>query len=66
MIESKSDYVAANEQLVQLNQRLKNLQTEFPGTEKGYTKAGVRKLIAKIHEDLAVYEARSEQSEAAK
>ena len=57
MIESANQHAIASEQLIELNARLGKLQEESPGKLKGYTKAGIRKMIAKIHEDLAIYEA---------
>jgi len=50
-----------------LQARLERLQREHPLGENGFTKAGIRKLIARLNEELAVFEgseeARSSQSE---
>jgi hypothetical protein len=35
---------------------LLRLQQDHPAGAKGFTKAGVRKMIARLHEELAVYE----------
>ena len=57
MITTVSEYEIALQQLKELELRLARLQSENAGGKKGYTKAGVRKMIAKIHEELAVHEA---------
>jgi hypothetical protein len=31
-----------------------------PGGSKGFTKAGIRKMIARLHEELAIYEGSQE------
>ncbi len=36
--------------------RLEKLQKDHPIGSKGFTKAGIRKMIARLHEELAVYE----------
>jgi hypothetical protein len=50
-----------------LQARLERLQREHPIGEKGFTKAGIRKLIARLNEELALFEgseeARSSPSE---
>ncbi len=62
MIANPTEYAKAQDELHTLEQRLTGLlQTNPPGS-KGFTKAGVRKLIAQLHEELAIYEG----SEAAK
>ena len=35
---------------------LSRLQQEHPGFEKGLTKAGIRKMIARLHEELGLFE----------
>ena len=57
MIDTVSQYMAAKAELQDLEARLSKLLEENPDREKGYTKAGVRKMIARLHEELAVYEA---------
>lgn len=56
MITNADQYQLAQQELRQLEERLSRLQQEFPLGAKGLTKAGVRKLIARLHEELAVYE----------
>ena len=60
MIANVSDYEKAQEELRDLEQRLARLQQTNPGGSKGFTKAGIRKMIARLHEELAVYEASEE------
>jgi hypothetical protein len=61
MIATPTDYQKAQEELRDLTDRLARLQQSHPAGEKGFTKAGVRKMIARLHEELAVYE-RSEET----
>jgi hypothetical protein len=49
-------YDKAREELRYLEAWLERLHDESPGGEKGLTKAGIRKMIARLHEELAVYE----------
>ncbi len=56
MIGTTDQYHKAQEELRQLEDRLRRLQQEHPLGAKGFTKAGVRKMIARLHEELAVYE----------
>ena len=60
MIASVTDYEKAQEELRDLEARLARLQQAHPGGAKGFTKAGVRKMIARLHEELAVYEGSEE------
>jgi hypothetical protein len=55
VITSEHEYEAAKSELVDLEDRLGRLLSERPG-EKGLVKAGLRKLIARLHEELALYE----------
>lgn len=43
-----------------LEERLNRLQLTNPLGSKGFTKAGIRKLIARLQEELAVYEGSEE------
>jgi hypothetical protein len=61
MISSPSEYEKAREELHALEERLARLQRDHPIGSKGFTKAGIRKMIARLHEELAVYEG-SEQA----
>lgn len=54
MIASATEYQKAEEEIVMLEQRL---QEAHPIGSKGFTKAGIRKMIARLHEELALYEA---------
>ena len=56
MINSTVEYEKAKEELRLLEDRLARLQRKSPMPAKGLTKAGVRKLIARLHEELAVFE----------
>ncbi len=60
MIANVADYEKAQEELRDLEQRLARLQQTNPGGSKGFTKAGIRKLIARLHEEMAVYEGSEE------
>lgn len=60
MISTTTEYEKAQEELRHLSQRLETLQQSHPGGSKGLTKAGVRKMIARLHEELAIYEGSEE------
>jgi CHASE3 domain sensor protein len=60
MIGTIDQYQKAQEELQQLEERLKRLQQDHPLGAKGFTKAGIRKMIARLHEELAVYEGEQE------
>lgn len=60
MIDNASDYQKAQDELASLESRLRNLQQNSGPGEKGFTKAGVRKMIARLHEELAVFEGNEE------
>jgi hypothetical protein len=60
MIETVLDYEKAREELASLESWLADLCRLHPGPVKGLTKAGVRKMIARLHEELAVYEGNRE------
>lgn len=57
MIGSPTEYQKAQEEIGVLEQRLRDLQQTHPIGSKGFTKAGIRKMIARLHEELALYEA---------
>jgi hypothetical protein len=67
VIATEIEYERAESELRDLQTRLERLQREHPIGEKGFTKAGIRKLIARLNEELAVFEgseeARSSPSE---
>ena len=60
MITNTVEYERAEEELRDLQSRLERLQQSNPMGSKGFTKAGIRKMIARIHEELAVYEGSEE------
>lgn len=60
MIANTTDYQKAQEELHDLEQRLERVQQTHPIGSKGFTKAGIRKMIARLHEELAVYEGSEE------
>jgi hypothetical protein len=60
MIHNVTEYDKAQDEIRSLEERLRRLQTEHPIGSKGFTKAGIRKLIARLHEELALYEGSEE------
>jgi hypothetical protein len=56
MIMTATEYEKAQEELRSLEERLSRLQQSHPMGSKGFTKAGIRKMIARLHEELAVFE----------
>lgn len=60
MIANLADYQKAQDDLRVLEDRLCRLQASHPVGSKGFTKAGIRKMIARLHEELAVYEGSEE------
>ncbi len=60
MIANPIEYQKAQEEIRQLEERLERLQQSNPIGFKGFTKAGIRKMIARLHEELAVYEGSEE------
>jgi hypothetical protein len=60
MITTPIEYEKAQAELCDLTDRLARLQQTNPAGSKGFTKAGVRKMIARLHEELAVYEGSEE------
>jgi len=60
MISNAMEYEKAREELRLLERRLEELARSHPIGSKGFTKAGIRKLIARLHEELAVYEGSEE------
>ena len=63
MITTAEEYQKAQDELRQLEERLCRLQKANPLGAKGFTKAGIRKLIARLHEELALYEGSQEVHE---
>ena len=60
MITTTIEYEKAQTELRDLQDRLELLQRDHPVGEKGFAKAGIRKLIARLNEELAVYEGSEE------
>ncbi len=60
MITTTVEYEKAQAELRDLTDRLARLLQSHPAGSKGFTKAGVRKMIARLHEELAVYEGSEE------
>ena len=60
MIADIAEYQKAQEEIDALEVRLRDLRQSHPVGLKGFTKAGIRKMIARLHEELAVYEASQE------
>jgi hypothetical protein len=56
MIATAEEFKKAQEELGRLETWLQKLQQDSPVPAKGFTKAGIRKMIARLHEELAVYE----------
>ena len=63
MITNPSEYKRAEDELRDLEHRLQRLQESHPLGAKGFTKAGIRKMIARLHEELALYEGSEEARE---
>ena len=60
MILSAQEYEAAKEELSYLEGWLSRLQRDHPAPSQGLSKAGIRKMIARLHEELALYEGSQE------
>jgi hypothetical protein len=60
MITTAEEYQKAQDELRQLEERLRRLRQSYPLGAKGFTKAGVRKMIARLHDELALYEGSQE------
>ena len=60
MIANPVEYEKVEQELRDLEARLVRLQQSHPIGSKGFTKAGIRKMIARLHEELAVYEGSEE------
>jgi len=60
VIATEIEYEKAQLELRDLQQRLERLQRDHSIGENGFTKAGIRKLIARLNEELAVFEGSEE------
>jgi hypothetical protein len=57
MINSMADYEEACQELLCRETWLRRLQKEHPAAGEGLTKASIRKMIARLHEELGAFEA---------
>ena len=64
MITNAEQYQKAQEELLQLEDRLRRLHKDHAPGAKGFTKAGIRKMIARLHEELGLYEGSQEAQHA--
>lgn len=60
MIANPIEYKKAEDELRNLQERLDRIQDSHSIGSKGFTKAGIRKMIARLHEELALYEGSEE------
>lgn len=60
MISNATEYAKAQEEIRLLEERLHQLQQAHPIGSKGFVKAGIRKMIARLHEELALFEGSEE------
>jgi hypothetical protein len=60
MISDPNQYEIAQAELRRLEDWLSRLQQEHPHPGKGLTKAGIRKVIFRLREELAMYEGSQE------
>lgn len=60
MIDIPTEYEKAREERRGLEVRLERLQQAHSLGARGFTKAVIRKMIARLHEELAVYDGSEE------
>lgn len=60
MIHNLMEYEKAQQEMRILEERLDRLQQNHPLGVKGFTKAGIRKMIARLHEEMALFEGSEE------
>ena len=60
MIRNPTEYEKAQDEIRLLEDRLRRLQEAHPIGSKGFTKAGIRKMIAQLQEELALFEGSKE------
>jgi hypothetical protein len=63
MITNMAEYGKACEELDHFQKWLEELLRSHPGRERGLTKAGVRKMIARLQEEIGFYEGSSMEEE---
>ena len=56
MISTTTEYAAAQDQLTHLESWLERLRRDHPLPEKGMVRCGIRKLISRLHKEMADYE----------
>ena len=56
MINNMAEYQKACEELDHFQKWLEKLLRSHPGRERGLTKAGVRKMIARLQEEIGYFE----------
>jgi len=56
LITNAMEYAKAQEELEHMEEWLKRLEREHPLPDRGLSKAGIRKMIARLHEELGEYE----------
>jgi len=64
MIANLDEYQKTQNEIRSLEERLNVLQSNGEVGAKGFTKAGIRKMIARLHEELAVFEGGEEAKRA--
>jgi hypothetical protein len=60
MIANATEYQKAGQEIRALEERLTRLHQAYPLASKEFTKAEIRKMMARLHEELAVYEGSEE------
>ena len=60
MISNAQEYDKAQEELRHLEDWLARLQRDHPVPAKGLSKAGIRKMISRLHEELDEFEGTQE------
>jgi hypothetical protein len=60
MISNPTEYAKAQDEIRMLEMRLARLQESYPIGSRELTKAGIHKMIARLHDELAVYEGSEE------
>lgn len=60
MISNRTGYEKAIKELRDLEEQVAHMPQSHPIGSNGFTKAGIRKMIAHLHEELAIYEGREE------
>jgi len=56
MIQNEQEYQIARKQLQDLERWLERLEQTERSPDSGLTKAGIRKMMARLHEELGLYE----------